>query len=113
REAKSRNAEQYAHYNKLIRRKCKTEKETWLANLCREIELLQAQHKDKLLHARIRQMTGRRRPASGCIQTTDLDERCQVWADYIKTLYSDDTLQDQDENEKEPSRNDNDSILQE
>ena len=61
---KKRNNQEYIRLDQKIRRECVRAKETWLNEICDEIEKLS--HFDKnIMHSRIKQLTGRPRSRSG------------------------------------------------
>ena len=95
RKFKNRSEDRYKELDRLIKRMCTERKEEWLQAKCDELEHLERMD-SRLLAEKIREITGKKRPARSTIikdgDGTILTERGDVlrrWKDYIGDLYGD------------------------
>ena len=95
RKFKNRADERYRELDQLIKRMCKDRKEEWLQAKCEELEPLE-RIDSRLLAEKIREITGKKRPARSTIikdrDGTILTERSEVlrrWKEYVGELYGD------------------------
>ena len=95
RKFKNRSEDRYKELDRLIKRMCTERKEEWLQAKCDELEHLERMD-SRLLAEKIREITGKKRPARNTIIKDGdgiiLTERSDVlrrWKDYIGDLYGD------------------------
>jgi len=95
---KRRSKKGTAEYNSIdkdIRRKCRTAKENWANEKCRNIEELSKKHQTKTMFKVIKEMTAKRSSASSCIRNKDgdilfeADKILERWKEYVEDLFND------------------------
>ncbi|XP_055384420.1 uncharacterized protein LOC129614059 [Condylostylus longicornis] len=86
----------YKQLNGTIQRKIRWAKTEWLNQQCQEIERLQQVHDDFNLHKKLKEASGIYRKKTSSILVNkedkvvfDIEEKKQVWEEYIKDLFSD------------------------
>ena len=69
-----KGTEKYKEIDKEIRYMCKQRKEAWWNEKCKEIEELERKHKTKEMHAKVKEMSTKKRSKSGtnCIYATTM-----------------------------------------
>ena len=87
----------YKELNKKIDKLIVNAKEKWLLERCKEVEDLQTKHKDRELHAKIKEVAGIWKPRQLALVTNenneivaDTDQQKQIWERYIGELFKDD-----------------------
>ena len=76
---------------------CKKRKEAWWYEKCKEIEELERKHKTKEMHAKVKEMSTKKRSKSGinCIRNKygkmlfDLNDLINRWVEHVTELYRD------------------------
>lgn len=86
----------YREKNRVIRRKIREAKESWLEAKCREIEEAQAKHDVFTVHKKVKEFTGKKRRAvAGCLKNKDgkiileNDGKLSRWKEYVEELFDD------------------------
>ena len=94
--SKDRNPQRYEELNLEIRRACDTAKEEWINTQCKEIEEMEKNHQMEKMHQKIKEVTGKRKPARGNVIKTkeggivmEIEEVLRRWEEYVKDLFED------------------------
>jgi hypothetical protein len=98
---KNRDVNRCRELNMQINEMIKQAKEEWLQEQCIEIELLQAMHKDRELHEKIKRTVGvaKRKPQINVVNDKSIIEleaanKKKIWEEYIQKLFHDDRAEE-------------------
>lgn len=101
RKYKNNDHETYTRIHRVIRKKIKQAKETWLQESCKEIEHLQSIHDDYNLHKKLKEHSGIYRKKQVSILRNDngetlltSEQRLSEWQQYIQQTFDDKSRED-------------------
>lgn len=87
----------YKELNKIVRRKCREAKESWMSEKCKEIEDFQRKHDIFKIHKKIKEMTNKfKKHRQTVLRDSDneiivgVEDKLRRWTEYIAALYDDD-----------------------
>ena len=94
---KHKGTEKYKEIDKEIRHMCKERKETWWNEKCKESGELERKQKTKEMHAKVKEMSTKKRSKSGtnCIRPKnvkmlfDSNDAINRWVEHVTELYHD------------------------